>query len=1231
MPAVITCPSCQRRLLLAAPPEGKEVCCSSCGKVFRPRPEVASDPGMARASEIKIGEMFSAQPAAPLPVPPVAEPAVRPPEGEEPILDALPATPPPRRRKRWLVAGAIAPLALCIMLMALAGRSLWQAPLAPIEDDPELRRLEIRGAFQGGEPVAGADGVGIRAVLKSLGEGFVAGDSRRIVDQFDPERMFDELIVQDVVPRPMLSNRQACVREMRRGLSAAFAKQAPLLAWTSTDVRSMRRLGDKEAVIIARHRTAEGDTLKFRWFFSHRSGQWRIYDSEDLDVGMRMSATMGLLMQEGPNRVHEMARANIAVRDALLAIVQEDPDAAEKKLKEVANIRLPRPLEAVRLLTSAKLHMLRGQHEEAIEVVQQARKLQPEMPILDLVEGMSLNYLGKWDKALPLLETYRDLLGDDDVVGTQVAIALRGVRRFPDAAAAYRKALDYNPKNADALLGLLLCLTPQDRRDDIPARFARLDKPQEQLATFFEDLEENKDATGLEQIAQAVQQLDPDFALADYYVALARAWAGKADEAMPPFRAALKKEQNVERRRSWSESFYQAMSAAGKALEAYAGAPDARDAFLTLAAELKKGHRTEDLQELAAVHARKHANDPWLLLYQGEVLVADEAYAHAEKKFTDGLARVPAGANLEMFRASRVLARYHTGRPLSAYEDIGPQHATFAQLSQLFLLDRKHALLQKLLDTHTRNDPSDPDLARFGYRLKLRQDKLKDAVALFKTVLAKQVEATGREEILWEFLREMLDLGKPLEAYREAPEPAEAFALLAEELVDAQKLDELRLLVEAHRARQPEDILLFLYAGELHEQKQEWAQAAQVLGEGWKKAAPEKQGRFRWRYVNALYRSGQHREAYGTVEPRKETFEQLAHLLISDRRGADLEALIALHRPESKDGAELLFLSARAKIVLQRPDEATALFAQAYQKQPADEQRRWYVEQFIREMQEVGKGLDAYQAAPDRKAAFETLAAILHRQKKPEELRRLLQMQANQTPQSSLYLYYSGEDHLQRGELAEANRFLGEALTRCDPQHQWLVRNGLYRARVRAGKTVETYQEFRGDKDTFDTLARACVEENDARQLQELLANRRASHPDDAGLPSWDLEVRWLNKDYPGIVKLIAEQRTGPLSRPRFRWKRDDYLIRSLVRLNRGKEAVAEAQALKERDGNLLLLVLAHAAQGNASEAIAAMPKGAAHWPRAEDCYRDNDLGPILRSDALRPFREKYPEPKEPK
>src|SRR5262249_19749504 len=94
-------------------------------------------------------------------------------------------------------------------------------------------------------------------------------------------------------------------------------------------------------------------------------------------------------------------------------------------------------------------------------------------------------------------------------------------------------------------------------------------------------------------------------------------------------------------------------------------------------------------------------------------------------------------------------------------------------------------------------------------------------------------------------------------------------------------------------------------------------------------------------------------------------------------------------------------------------------------------------------------------------------------------------------------------------------------------------------------------------------------------------------------------------------------------------WKRGDYLVRSLVKLGRTKEAVHEAETLaKEKYNNPALLVLAHAASGGARDALAAMQRPGPVRAGVKYLYQDPDLGPLLRSDPFRSFREKYPEPK---
>jgi hypothetical protein len=188
----------------------------------------------------------------------------------------------------------------------------------------------------------------------------------------------------------------------------------------------------------------------------------------------------------------------------------------------------------------------------------------------------------------------------------------------------------------------------------------------------------------------------------------------------------------------------------------------------------------------------------------------------------------------------------------------------------------------------------------------------------------------------------------------------------------------------------------------------------------------------------------------------------------------------------------------------------------------------------------------------------------------------------------------------------------------------------LFRARVKAGKAAGAYREDGPGPQTFVDLADVCLADQNAGQLAELIAAHRAAQPDDPDLPVWELEVKWLKRDYGGALALLTEHRQGVFAQPRYRWKFEDYLVRCLVKLKRTGEAVREAEALaKNKQGNRVLLVYAHASGGDVQKTIAVTAKLLPRPFLLEACYQDDDLGPILRSEPFRAFRERFPEPKE--
>lgn len=147
---------------------------------------------------------------------------------------------------------------------------------------------------------------------------------------------------------------------------------------------------------------------------------------------------------------------------------------------------------------------------------------------------------------------------------------------------------------------------------------------------------------------------------------------------------------------------------------------------------------------------------------------------------------------------------------------------------------------------------------------------------------------------------------------------------------------------------------------------------------------------------------------------------------------------------------------------------------------------------------------------------------------------------------------------------------------------------------------------------------------------RSVVAVHRQTYPDDPELIIWDPETRWLKKDYDGSLQLLTDHRDDVFARQRNQWKADNYRVRCLVKLNRTKEAIEAAEAVvKKKYGNRLLLILAYAASGNVKKTIAVLEAEKIPAYLLDSCYRDEDLGPILRGESFKEFREKYPEKKE--
>jgi len=320
----VPCPRCRRLLELPEGMFGQSVQCPSCEARFEARPGSADvsatdDPASPSAAAATISPIAEGQPQAAAPT------AGRSRRSASRRSLTLPVTVDrPRYSPGRVVALVVVVIVASWTLLRIAaglanmGGNAWQAA----QEDDEERRREIIAAFQRQKPLAPDEMTKeITPLFEQVRDAFKGRKS--VVAHFDLDRMLDEVKDQGLLPPEVARTRREFLRGMEMGMDRALKQQAELDVWTSFEIRSLKKLQGNEAVVFVRHQAADGTITKMRWWVSKRSGQWKVYDYEDLDVGMRVTALVGSLVgslvQGGIQNVQAAALAMKNVGEAMMA------------------------------------------------------------------------------------------------------------------------------------------------------------------------------------------------------------------------------------------------------------------------------------------------------------------------------------------------------------------------------------------------------------------------------------------------------------------------------------------------------------------------------------------------------------------------------------------------------------------------------------------------------------------------------------------------------------------------------------------------------------------------------------------------------------------------------------------------------------------------------------------------------------------------------------------------
>jgi hypothetical protein len=1263
MASPVTCPACATRF---APPDGASahLRCPSCGQTFR------TDSAAFDVAQAILGGVGD-EPQRPTSPPPVTTPspqdAIQVPDPHRPLtfepsrferpaserrdpptfdrggrsLRLPPPEPPGGNGKSWTAGISTVVVIGLIVLRGCAAFMRNQPDHRPVAFNPppkiDFGNFNIK-PFQAGRGVLTPqwDQVvlvkppaqtneerdrEIRALVASLQAPIRDQQFAQVGASFDWPRFRERLQEIGSLDRETTRDPQflrSIVQAMEMEMFAAN-----LTPWIDADVRNIRELPNGDVMAAVRCSDVKGSGWFDRWRFTRRSGTWKFYEVEYLDSGNCFAGTM----LSSPQTLYPDAagrQSMFAVDQAIRLVNDSKLDQAEQQLKQVVAHRLKGHFATLHVLAKGRLLEMRNQWQQTVDTLKPIADQHPAIPAIDYYLGMASNRLHLRDSVEPL-ERFHGISGDDARICYEVAEAYRTAMRFPEAAALYRKSLDIQPTWGGTFIGLLRSLRPEDDREDLARRFERLDKREDDFRSCAEDCRLAKDWNSLEPIARTMDRLTPGHASAPAYLAVALAGLGKTDDAVANFKRIPGLQAGPVGARQEVFWFIDEMTRQGKGREAYAAIPDAKGIFPQLVAAAKRTALPGQLRMLAAEHAKKYPDDPYVKLCKAEAFAASFEDESAEKLFNDACRQQLDPGVLGAFRPSRVLVRYRLGKAVSAYKEIGPRHETFSQLQLLCRLNKDDKTLEQIVDLHAQNDPTDPLLVNELRTRLVRQGKVEEALAPVLAELERMKEPNDRANILRTFLHSMVDAELEMKVYPKIPDAvaSEAFNVIGYDLAYGKKPERLEALLAAHRKRQPNDPLIPRLEAAAAVRAKDHAKAAEKFLIAMKS---QDDPQVRNGYLMAAAETGRAVEAFQQVKGTSTDLAVLGRELARKKKWDELDRLLKVFAPNGSAEPAYLALLARRQIAAKHWKEAEETLNKYKSKTNSSTQYDDNVYAITNALVEADRSLDAYRLSPNRSVAFDTVAQRLKAAKKPDELAKLLAEHCKNFPRDQRVQIYDAEVKLLRNDPDGAIRVLDDQKVGRIATYSYLQQNVANRAYLLKGKVKEAYQKAGANDAAFRQLADECMRQRKPDDLERLIALHRADDPDDPEFRFRDVQLRYLREDYAGVLReadAFLKNRSAQQSPIAY------LRLRSLIQLKKFDEALKETEARSATEMMIKPLhVLALAKKGETAAAIAAIEK----WSLEDtlfinDCWSDFELAATLREPRFADVRVQFPDP----
>lgn len=335
------------------------------------------------------------------------------------------------------------------------------------------------------------------------------GDSDAVMGMFDSQAFCAEVERSVSDPDAELMPWQTFEAFALPRMAADLCRPEVGVAWRRMQIKALKELGNNSYAVTARHWDHEGTHTKTTWYLRRSDIEIRLYDINQLDLGVHWSRLIASTMFQGEGTPSEKKQALLLMYTGMMSGANGNIEVAIQQLRQADNDALPELFRGMVWVALGSIYYDQGNAEQALAYINQVVILESASPFSHYMRAACLNDLGRHDEALVEADRYARSVGVDADVLVVVGDAYLGRDEYDVAFRAYEKALEDDPQHIEALFNVLYWLD-DDKKAEFEKYYAAVEGRSaigQELASWISEMD---DPASLSALLEIHSRLHPE-------------------------------------------------------------------------------------------------------------------------------------------------------------------------------------------------------------------------------------------------------------------------------------------------------------------------------------------------------------------------------------------------------------------------------------------------------------------------------------------------------------------------------------------------------------------------------------------------------------------------------------------------------------------------------------------------------------------------------------------------